>query len=88
MVGFPEMEATQRQRFVQIIAEESQALSRTIDAALSEYADAIKASMALEDMRAADLITVARPRMKWTTISGCGWTASRWCSRSAISPGA
>ena len=63
MVGFPEMEATQRQRFVQIIAEESQALSRTIDAALSEYADAIKASMALEDMRAADLITVARPRI-------------------------
>jgi DNA polymerase III subunit epsilon len=63
MVGFPEMEATQRQRFVQIIAEESQTLSRTIDAALSEYADAIKASMALEDMRAADLITVARPRI-------------------------
>jgi DNA polymerase-3 subunit epsilon len=63
MVGFPEMEATQRQRFAQIIAEESQALSRTIDAALGEYADAIKASMALEDMRAADLITVARPRI-------------------------
>src|SRR2546425_2949358 len=53
MVSFPEMDAAQRQRFAQIIAEESLALSRTINEALSEYADAIKASMALEDMRAA-----------------------------------
>ncbi len=63
MVSFPEMEAAQRQRFVQIIAEESQALSRRIGEALREYAEAIKASMALEDMRAADLITVARRRI-------------------------
>jgi DNA polymerase-3 subunit epsilon len=63
MVSFPEMDAAQRQRFVQIIAEESINLSKSIDQALSEYADAIKASMALEDMRAADLITVARPRI-------------------------
>ncbi len=63
MVSFPEMEAAQRQRFVQIIAEESQALSRRIGEALREYAEAIKASMALEDMRAADLITVAQRRI-------------------------
>ena len=63
MVSFPEMETAERQRFVQIIAEESQALSRRIDEALREYADAIKASMALEDMRAADLITVAQRRI-------------------------
>ena len=63
MVGFPEMEAAQRQRFAQIIAEESINLSKSIDQALGEYADAIKASMALEDMRAADLITLARPRI-------------------------
>ena len=63
MVSFPDMEAAQRQRFAQIIAEESQALSRTIDEALHEYAEAIKASMALEDMRAADLITVAQRRI-------------------------
>ncbi len=63
MVSFPEMDAAQRQRFAQIIAEESLALSRTINEALSEYADAIKASMALEDMRAADLITVAKRRI-------------------------
>jgi DNA polymerase-3 subunit epsilon len=63
MVSFPEMEAAQRQRFAQIIAEESLTLSKTIDEALREYADAIKASMALEDMRAADLITVAKRRI-------------------------
>jgi DNA polymerase III subunit epsilon len=63
MVSFPEMDAAQRQGFAQIIAEESLTLSRTINKALSEYADAIKASMALEDMRAADLITVAQPRI-------------------------
>src|SRR2546425_6386950 len=63
MVSFPEMDAAQREHFAQIIAEESLALSRTINEALSEYADAIKASMALEDMRAADLITVAKRRI-------------------------
>jgi DNA polymerase-3 subunit epsilon len=63
MVSFPEMETAERQRFVQIIAEESQVLSRRIDEALREYADAIKASMSLEDMRAADLITVAQRRI-------------------------
>jgi DNA polymerase-3 subunit epsilon len=63
MVGFPDMDAAQRQRFAQIIAEESLTLSQTIDAALREYADAIKASLALEDMRAADLITVAQRRI-------------------------
>lgn len=63
MVSFPEMDAAQRQRFAQIIAEESISLSKSIDQALGEYADAIKASMALEDMRAADLVTVARPRI-------------------------
>jgi DNA polymerase-3 subunit epsilon len=63
LVGFPDMEPAQRQRFAQIITEESQTLSRTIDAALREYADAIKASLALEDMRAADLITVGKRRI-------------------------
>jgi DNA polymerase-3 subunit epsilon len=63
LVGFPDMDSAQRQRFTQIITEESEALSRTIDAALREYADAIKASFALEDMRAADLLSVAKRRI-------------------------
>jgi DNA polymerase III subunit epsilon len=63
LVGFPEMDAGQRQRFAQIIAEESLTLSRSINEALSEYDDAINASMSLEDMRATDLITLALPRI-------------------------
>ena len=63
LASFPAMDAVQRQRFAQIIAEESLTLSQTINEALSEYADAIKASMALEDMRATDLITVATRRI-------------------------
>jgi DNA polymerase III subunit epsilon len=63
LVSFPEMDAAQRQRFAQIIAEESLTLSRTINEALSEYDDAINASMTLEDLRAADLTTVALPRI-------------------------
>jgi DNA polymerase-3 subunit epsilon len=63
MVAFPQMDEPRRQRFVQIIAEESLKLSQTIEAALREYADAIKASFSLEDMRAADLVSVAQRRI-------------------------
>jgi DNA polymerase-3 subunit epsilon len=63
LVAFPEMDAAQRQRFAQILAEESVKLSQSIDTALRAYADAIKASLALEDMRAADLLTVAQRRI-------------------------
>ncbi|HEY8244414.1 MAG TPA: exonuclease domain-containing protein [Casimicrobiaceae bacterium] len=63
MVEFPEMDVAQRQRFARIIAEESIALSRSIDQALSEYAEAIGASMSLEDIRAADLVALALSRI-------------------------
>ena len=63
MVGFPEMDVAQRQRFARIVAEESIALSRSIDQALGDYADAINASMSLEDIRAADLLSLALPRI-------------------------
>jgi DNA polymerase-3 subunit epsilon len=63
LVSFPHIDAAQRGRFAGIIAEESARLSQTIDRALSEYADAIKASMVLEDMRAADVIAVAKRRL-------------------------
>lgn len=63
MVAYPEMDVGQQQRFARIIAEESLALSRSIDEALGEYAEAIGASMSLEDMRAADLVTLALSRI-------------------------
>jgi DNA polymerase-3 subunit epsilon len=61
--AFPDMEPEYRARFVAIVAEESQSLSRRLDDALRAYADALKASLSLEDIRAADLLEVARRRI-------------------------
>jgi DNA polymerase III subunit epsilon len=64
LVSFPEMNEARRVQFTEIIAAESRQLSAMINEALAEYADALKASLALEDMRAADLLSVARRRIE------------------------
>jgi DNA polymerase III subunit epsilon len=61
---YPDMETDRQRRFVEIIAAESQALSQSIQEALHAYSDALKASLALEDMRAADLLHVAEGRLQ------------------------
>ena len=58
--AFPDMEAPRREHFVAIVAEESHVLSDKLNDALREYADALKVHLALEDMRALDLLEVAR----------------------------
>ncbi len=60
----PEMEAEQRARFVAIVAAESRGLTDALNTALREYADALKASLTLEDMRLPDLVSVARRRIE------------------------
>jgi DNA polymerase-3 subunit epsilon len=60
LANYPDMDAARRSQFVQIVAGESQSLSRQLDAALREYADALKAHLALENMRARDLLGVVR----------------------------
>ena len=64
LVSFPEMNEARRVQFTEIVAAESRQLSAMINDALSEYADALKAGLALEDMRAADLLSVARRRIE------------------------
>jgi DNA polymerase-3 subunit epsilon len=64
LAHYPDMEADRQRRFVEIIAAESQALSRSIHGALQAYGDALKASLALEDMRAVDLLRVAEGRLR------------------------
>jgi DNA polymerase III subunit epsilon len=64
LVSFPEMNEVRRMQFTEIVAAESRHLSAMINDALSEYADALKAGLALEDMRAADLLNVARRRIE------------------------
>ena len=63
LTSFPEMNEEERTRFTEIIAVESRGLSETIDEALREYADALKAGLSLEDMRLADLLSVVRRRI-------------------------
>ena len=64
LAAYPEIDAQRRTQFIGIVAAESRALSDTINAALREYADALKAALTLEDMRAADLLEFARMRVE------------------------
>lgn len=64
LAAYPEIEAERRARFVEIVAAESRALSATINDALREYADALKAAMTLEDVRAGDLLDFAKSRIE------------------------
>jgi len=60
LVTFPEMEIARRAQFVAIVASESQVLTEQLNTALREYADALKGSLTLEDMRLSDLMTVVQ----------------------------
>lgn len=64
LASFPEMNEAHRAQFTEIVAAESRHVSAMINDALSEYADALKAGLALEDMRAVDLLNVARRRIE------------------------
>ncbi len=64
LVSFPEMNEARRVQFTEIVAAESRQVSAMINDALAQYADALKAGLALEDMRAADLLSVARRRIE------------------------
>jgi DNA polymerase-3 subunit epsilon len=64
LAAYPEIEAPRRAQFIDIVAAESRALAATINDALREYADALKAALALEDMRADDLLDFARLRIE------------------------
>ncbi len=66
LAAFPEMESARRAQFVAIMAAESHVLTDRLDTALGEYADALKASLTLEDMRVIDLLTVVQRRVEET----------------------
>jgi DNA polymerase-3 subunit epsilon len=66
LAAYPEIEPQRRTQFIDIVAAESRALSATINDALREYADALKAALRLEDMRVTDLLEFARVRIAGT----------------------
>jgi DNA polymerase-3 subunit epsilon len=63
LVAFPDMDLARRVQFVDIVASESRVLTERLNAALSDYADALKGSLTLEDMRVSDLLTVVQQRI-------------------------
>jgi DNA polymerase III subunit epsilon len=64
--SYPDIEASRRAQFIEIVAAESRSLTATINEALHEYADALKAALTLEDIRTADLLEFARQSIEGT----------------------
>jgi DNA polymerase-3 subunit epsilon len=63
LAAYPDMPAEQRTQFVEIAVAESRVLTERLNTALREYADALKGSLTLEDMRAVDLLAVVQRRI-------------------------
>lgn len=63
LAAFPEIDPQRRAQFVDIVASESRDLSAKINDALRQYADALKATLMLEDVRVTDLLEFARQRI-------------------------
>lgn len=63
LATFPDMPADRRAQFVDIAAAEARVLTERLNSALIAYADALKGSLTLEDMRAVDLLAVAQRRI-------------------------
>lgn len=64
LAAFPEIEPPRRAQFIGIVTAEAAVLSSTINEALREYADALKAALTLEDLRASDLLEFAAARIE------------------------
>ena len=63
LASFPDMPADRREQFVGIAAAEARVLTERLNTALNAYADALKGSLTLEDMRAVDLLALAQRRI-------------------------
>ena len=63
LAAFPDMPADRREQFTGIAVTEARTLTERLNTALLAYADALKGSLSLEDMRAADLLAVAQRRI-------------------------
>jgi DNA polymerase III subunit epsilon len=63
LISFPDMPAIERAKFEGIVVAEARVLTDRLNAALREYADALKGSLTLEDMRVVDLLSVVQRRL-------------------------
>lgn len=60
LAGYPDMEAGQRERFIDVIAEEVRSLGHRLEVTAAQHADALKARWVLEEMRGTDLVAAAQ----------------------------
>ncbi len=58
--SYPDMEAAQRERFIDVLGEEVRSFSERLEATAVQHADSLKARWVLEEMRAYDLVAAAR----------------------------
>lgn len=63
LAAYPDMPESQRAQFVDIVVTEARGLTERLNAAMSDYADALKGSLTLEDMRVADLLAVVQRQL-------------------------
>jgi DNA polymerase III subunit epsilon len=63
LAAYPDMPAEQRTQFVEIAVAEARVLTERLNTALREYADALKGSLTLDDMRAVDLLAMVQRRI-------------------------
>lgn len=63
LAGAPDMPDAQRGTFIEIVAAEARVLTERLNTALTDYGDALKGGISLEDMRAVDLLAVAEQRL-------------------------
>jgi len=63
LLEYGDMDDAQRTRFLRVIAEESRALSASLDSTMHDHADSLKTRWPLENVLGADLIGVAQRRI-------------------------
>jgi len=64
LTNFPDCDARQRERFIQIITEEARRLSGALDDVMAFHADSLKTRWPLEEMLGTDAIAAARGRIE------------------------
>jgi DNA polymerase-3 subunit epsilon len=63
LAAYPDMPEAQRIQFIEIAVSEARGLTERLNAAMADYADALKGSLTLEDMRVADLLAVVQRQL-------------------------
>jgi DNA polymerase III subunit epsilon len=66
LIDIPDLEAEQRDRFLQVIADEAARMSQRVEQSSTEFVDALKARWPLEEMRGSDLIAAAARHIEST----------------------